>query len=75
MKTCGAVSSWLVRKRMSSRIFIFFCLTKSTGRPSSLDPGVGTLIRYSFAIGLKTCWTRKRSELSSSGIVLTAMRS
>ena len=29
--------------------------------PSSVDPGVGTLIRYSFPTGLKTCWTRIRS--------------
>ena len=49
---------------MSSRIFIFFCFTKSSGWPSSVDPGAGTLKRYSFAIGLKTCWTRKRSDRS-----------
>jgi hypothetical protein len=51
---------------MSSLIFIFFCFTKSSGRPSSVEPGLGTLIRYSFAIGLKTCWMSSRSALSSS---------
>src|SRR3954454_13259289 len=54
------------RKRMSSLIFIFFCLTKRSGRPSSVEPGEGALIRYSFAIGLKTCCTSKRSAASSS---------
>src|SRR5688572_5953893 len=57
---------------MSSRIFSFFCLTNRTGRPSSVEPGGGMLIRYSFASGLKICWTRKRFELSSSAIVLIA---
>ena len=51
---------------MSSLIFIFFCFTKRSGRPSSVEPGDGMLIRYSFAIGLKTCWTRKRLDASSS---------
>ena len=46
---------------MSSLIFIFFCFTKRSGWPSSLDPLAGTLIRYSFAIGLNTCWITKRS--------------
>ena len=35
---------------MSSLIFIFFCLTR-IGRPSSVAPGVGMLILYSFEIG------------------------
>ena len=51
---------------MSSLIFIFFCFTKRIGRPSSVEPGGGMLIRYSFAIGLKTCWTRNRPDASSS---------
>ena len=63
MKRCGP-SSGARRKRMSSLIFIFFCLTNSSGCPSSVEPGGGTLIRYSLAIGLKTCWTRKRSDRS-----------
>src|SRR3954451_6327962 len=52
------------RKRMSSLIFIRFCLTKTSGSPSSFDPACGTLIRYSLAIGRKTCWIRKRSAVS-----------
>src|SRR3954468_10751365 len=49
---------------MSSRIFIFFCLTKTIGSPSSVEPAGGMLMRYSFAIGRNTCCTRKRSAAS-----------
>ena len=63
MKRCASPSGDR-RKRMSSLIDIFFCLTKRIGVPSSVAPGEGTLIRYSLAIGLKTCWIRKRSEVS-----------
>ena len=32
-----------------------------------MEPGAGTLIRYSFAIGLKTCWTSSRSDCLEFG--------
>ena len=57
---------------MSSLIFIFFCLTKSSGSPSSVTPGAGTLIRYSFAIGLNTCWMRNRSACSMASVAAPA---
>jgi hypothetical protein len=63
MNSCASASGDR-RKRMSSRIFIRFCLTNSSGSPSSVEPSAGTLMRYSLAIGLKTCWTRKRSLVS-----------
>ena len=40
MKRCSSRSGSR-RKRMSSLIFIFFCLTKRSGRPSSVEPGAG----------------------------------
>src|SRR3712207_2460499 len=65
MKTCAS-SSGERRKRMSSLIFSFFWRTNSSGSPSSVEPGAGTLIRYSFAIGRKTCWIRKRFDVASA---------
>ena len=54
---------------MSSRIESFFYFTKRSGSPSSEVPGAGMLIRYSFPIGLKTCWIRKRFELSRASTI------
>ena len=73
MNTYSSVSGES-RKRMSSLILSFFCFTNSSGRPSEVEPGSGTLIRYSFAIGLKICWTRSRSvDPSSARTVSTSV--
>src|SRR6185295_5016125 len=74
MNRCSSTSGE-TRKRMSSLIFIFFCLTYRRARPSSVEPGGGTLIRYSFAIGLKTCWISRRFDCSSSARTLLMERS